>query len=95
MDYLWLKKITGFDELPEEYRDLISLVGVDKFIQMMRTFDKTSVYFSKKGLMPLLQKYIVENQTVSAQKLAKELNISVRYVYKLKTLYTGSIETEH
>ncbi len=86
MDYLWLKKIAGFDALPEEYRDIISLVGLDKFIQMMKAFDKTSIYFSKKGLLPLLQKYIVENKAVSAQKLAKELNISVRYVYKLKNL---------
>jgi hypothetical protein len=91
MRYHWLKDSQNIDLLPEDYREIVAIVGLSNFIKLLRAFDKSEIYFSKRSLLPLVDKYILMNASVSARKLAKELKISVRYIYNVRKKERGAI----
>jgi hypothetical protein len=87
MRYSWLRDVHELQLLPEDYREIVEIIGLNNFVRLLRAFDKTAIYFSRRLLQPLLNRYIAEHQNIPARKLAKELKISVRYIYKVRKTF--------
>ncbi len=84
MNYTWLKEVKDTTVLPDEYQEIIDLIGLDNFIKLLNEFDKSAVYISGKKLLPLLIQFIKQNKEIPTKKIARMLNLSTRYIYKLR-----------
>ncbi len=84
MNYNWMKQVESFELLPWEYQEMIGLLGVEHFIRLLQSFEKSTVYFSERNLIPLLKDYIETREHIPNRLLARELRVSLRFVYKVK-----------
>jgi hypothetical protein len=84
MKYRWLSKIEWQKELQGDYRMIAQLVGIDNFIALMETFEKTPVYFSTSPFERLLEKYIFLAEDISVKDLARETGKSERSIRRIR-----------
>lgn len=81
----WLKEIK-IEDLPEHYREMVSLIGIGNTIKLAEHYNKQGFYFS--GLDDLIrrkkEKYIVKNFNGANHKdLARCTCYSERWVYEI------------
>lgn len=81
----WLKEIEITpDMLDEDYRNIAERIGVDNLFELLRLFDKSSVYFSIERLDGPRRMYIRKNAgSKGVKELARVLGVSERYIYKV------------
>jgi hypothetical protein len=80
----WIKNMDYAAYFPEEYNEMIELIGIDKFLTVYERFSKTQIYFSEKPLNALRREYILKNPETEAKELARKLDVSDRYIYKVR-----------
>ena len=83
----WIKNIL-IEELPEQYREIAEIIGIENTIKLAEHFEKQAVYF--KSLDPLInrkkEKYIHENFDGNNHKmLARITGFSERWIYEILT----------
>lgn len=80
----WLKEITvSPDMLDEDYRYIAERIGMDNLFELIRLFDKSSVYFSAERLDKPRRAYIMKNVSKGVKELSRILGVSERYIYKV------------
>jgi len=81
MKFSWLQKIDWEHELPDEYDTIASIVGIENCIKLIECFQKTPLYFNTEGLEKLAKGYILRNAERNRKELARELGVSLRFIY--------------
>lgn len=81
----WLENLTA-DDLPDVYREMAVLIGVEATLKLAAHYRKQSVYF--KSLNELIaskkSEYIIANFTgANYDKLARETGYSTRWVREI------------
>lgn len=81
----WLKDLK-FEEFPEAYQEMISQIGMENTVKLIRHFNGQQFYFG--GLKKLIEKkkreYILKNFNGSNHKeLARTAGFSEIWVYEL------------
>lgn len=84
-NFAWIKELNFTKHLPDEYNDMIDVIGVDKFLELLERFSKTSIYFSEKPFERLKREYILKNGQSEPKELARKLNVSERFVYGVRS----------
>lgn len=82
MKFSWLKSIDWENNLPDEYQTIASIVGIEKCIQLIECYQKTPIYFNTDALEKLVKGYILQNPDRNRKELARELGVSLRFIYK-------------
>jgi hypothetical protein len=81
MKFTWLKSIDWENNLPDEYQTIASIVGIEKCIQLIECYQKTPIYFNTDALEKLAKGYILQNPDRNRKELARELGVSLRFIY--------------
>jgi len=87
--YEWVKELNWQKTFPEEYREIIEITGLDKFLAIYDRFKKTPVYFSEKPLILLRQEFVnkykdkIRDKLIPVGKAAYILGCSERSVYAM------------
>jgi hypothetical protein len=84
MKYGWLTKIEWKGKLKGDFLAVAELIGIENFIRLMETFQKTAVYFSTAPLEPLFKQYILRSDDMSTKDLARETGASERTIQKFR-----------
>jgi Mor family transcriptional regulator len=79
----WLKEIDYEKILPEEYNEIIELIGLDNFIKLFERFSKLSLYFSETPINRAKKEYVkmAKRQGSTPREIARKLGVSERFVY--------------
>ncbi len=87
MKYDWLKEIDYKSIFPEEYKELIEILGIELFGKIFDAFRKTPIYFSEEPIKKAQKLYILEyannNPDLTPRELARKIGASERFVYKV------------
>ncbi len=85
MKYQWLANSTNLADrnLDPDHALVIDLIGVSNYIKLFENFEKTGLYFSCKSIEGLMENYILSNKHIAPKILAREMGVSVRYIYKI------------
>lgn len=81
----WIKDIKP-EELPEQYQEMVEVIGLENTMLLVQKFGKTGFYF--RGLDALIEKKKKEyvrkkhdGSRASILKLARETDYSERWIY--------------
>jgi hypothetical protein len=81
-----MKQINNIEEyLTGDYKQIVSLIGVESFIKLLDYYSKTAIYFSVQPIIPLQKQFILQNKDKSPKEIARVLNCSERFVYSVMT----------
>ena len=89
MNYDWIAQIVNVEQAAEKELDfeissMIEMVGIEKFLEIFKLFEKVPYYFSSRKLAPLMACYIrQQNGSKTPTQLARELGVGLRTVHKL------------
>ena len=81
MKFSWLEKIDWEHNLSDEYKTIASIVGIENCIRLIECFQKTPLYFNTDALEKLAKKYIIMNPDKNRKELAREIGVSLRFIY--------------
>ena len=82
MKYNWLNDVDPV-LLEGDYRTIAEKCGLETLITLLNEFEKSTVYFSKGLLASAVRQFIIKHKEKSSTWLAKELNLSERYIQKI------------
>ena len=81
----WMKELT-LEMIPQEYRDIAEIIGVDKFLQLAEHAGGTSPYIPKKEriLIPIRDQKIRNEYTgYNVRELARKYNLSEQWIREI------------
>jgi Mor family transcriptional regulator len=81
----WLNDIQ-VDDLPEKYRQMAELIGVDNVLKLAESYQGEQLYFSSlsKLITKKKKEYIKAKFTGNNHKdLSKETGFAVRFIYRI------------
>ncbi len=89
----WYKEIDYKKFLTGDLKILEELIGIDKLIELIEIFGKTTIYISEKPVYAMKVEYIKKNYGKMTEKeLARLLKVSERLVYKIGSM---KVNPEH
>lgn len=79
----WCREIR-LDEIPEDLKDLVELVGMDAVLKMMEYLGGCVIYVPARSFRRARNRYIRERFTGdNANDLARETGVTLRHVYRV------------
>lgn len=79
----WCKEIR-LDEIPEDLRDLVEIVGFEAVLKMIEYLGGCVIYIPARTFHRARNRYIRERFTgENAQDLARETGVTLRHVYRI------------
>ena len=89
MDYKWFEDLLEESpetrkKLPPDLTQIIDLIGMGNMLKLMSVYHKSNIYFSEKQFAKIKIEYVRLHPALSARELARKLNCSERFVYKMR-----------
>lgn len=89
MEYKWLLELLKEwpetrKKLPPDLTQVADLIGMENLLKLMSVFHKSNIYFSEKQFTKIKLEYTRLHPELSARELARKLNCSERFAYKLR-----------
>ncbi len=81
-----LREPNAANALNEDLQDVLAIAGLEKFVQLFETFNKTSVYFSNDCVNALRRLYIRKHSADDLSKIARTLGTSEVYARRIRRL---------
>lgn len=77
----WVKTIPDYQEyLKENYKTILDVIGIDKFLELMDVYKKTNLYFSEKPIQYLRKLYVKQNLHLPTGEIARNIGCSEQFV---------------
>ena len=79
----WVKDVPNWKKhLPEEFMEVIEVIGEDNFLKLWGMFVRTSVRFSEKPLNTIRKEYLkLYFRPGKADQLARLLGVSDKFIF--------------
>lgn len=90
MKYTWLYDV-DLNLLEGDYKTIAEKCGLETLIKLLNEFEKSTLYFSRGLLNNAAREYIIKNKNKSPLALAKDLNLSERYVQRILSEYRREV----
>jgi len=92
-NYKWANDLNVSELLTGEMKEICELIGVESFLLLIDRFNKTPIYFSDRVLLPMKRAYIIKRRgEVEARQLARELEVSERFIYNVFEEASGGVD---
>lgn len=84
MNNNWIKEIDYLKYLDKDLKILCEIVGIDKFLEIIEIFGKTTIYFTNRPIVEMKKEYIRQKfGMIGNKELAREIGVSERLVHKI------------
>lgn len=90
MNLEWIKTLDFEKYLSEDEKDMVRILGVNKYLELLDRFKKTTVYFTDRSILAAKKDFIVLNRKTPAKQLARDLELSEMTIYNVLREYSNS-----